>query len=142
MLGPIHLSKNKTIRNTLGPIRLSKNKTIRNTIGPIRLSKNKTIRNTLGLIHLSKNKRIRNTIGLIHLSKNKRIVTKQLTIGGTKQCLSQVGYICCKQTKSTNKFHIEYTKKTYKILHNLNCHSKFLNYLGYCILCPKNTICW
>ena len=34
-------------------------------------------------------------------------------------------------------FHSEYTKKTYKIFHNLNCHNKFLNYLGYCILCPK-----
>ena len=89
------------------------------------------------LIAYEKNKTTRNTLGPIHLSKNKRIVTKQLTIGGSKQCLSQVGNICCKQTKSTNTFHSEYTKKTYKIFHNLNCHSKFLNYLGYCILCLK-----
>ena len=59
-------------------------------------------------------------LGSIHFSKKKRIVTKQLTIGGSKQCLSQIGNICCKQTKLTNTFHSEYTKKTYKIFHNLD----------------------
>ena len=38
---------------------------------------------------------IRNTLGPTHPSENKRIVTKQLTIGGSKQCLSQIGNICC-----------------------------------------------
>ena len=102
----------------------------------INKSISKTFKST-PILAFRRNKNLKELIGQHHLSGNKKVSTHKHKIGGSRQCLSQIGNICCKQIVSTRTFKSSNTNKTYGIRHNLNCHSRNVIYLGECALCPK-----
>ena len=89
------------------------------------------------MITYRRNRNLRDLIGQTHLSKNKKITGYKKKSGKSSACLSRANNLCCKQVVDTNKFQSDNTGKTYYIRHFLNCHSRNVTYLGYCILCPR-----
>ena len=88
-------------------------------------------------IAFRRNRNLKSILGQTYLSKNKKVLKKNPIIGKCNQCLSKSNNLCCRQTISTSTFYNEYTGTIYNILHNLNCKSRFIIYLGNCTLCKK-----
>ena len=86
-----------------------------------------------------RNKNLRNLIGQVHLSRGRKILPKKTPkIVGCSPCLSSTKNKCCRQLTSSKTFKSDHTGEQFDIRHNLNCRSKNVIYLGYCLKCPYN----
>ena len=92
------------------------------------------------IISFKRNKNLRELIGQVHLKNDKPIKPgrRNISKGYCKPCLTRMNNLCCKQITSTSVYTSELTGKSFNIRHKLNCHSTWLIYLGYCILCAKH----
>ena len=86
-----------------------------------------------------RNKNLRDILGQTHLSRGKKIVksTKPDRYTGSYACLTSTKNQCCRHVQSTKTFSSDNTGETLRILHNLNCRSQNIIYLGHCALCPR-----
>ena len=91
------------------------------------------------MVAFRRNKNLRELIGQTHLSGNKKILplNKKKT-GSSRACLNHGNNQCCKHMTSTKTFQSHITKENFKIKHHLNCRSRNVIYLGYCILCKRS----
>jgi hypothetical protein len=91
------------------------------------------------MVAFRRNKNLRELIGQTHLSGNKKILplNKKKT-GSSRACLNHGNNQCCKHMTSTKTFQSHITKENFKIKHHLNCRSRNVVYLGYCILCKRS----
>ena len=89
-------------------------------------------------ITFCRNKNLKDWIGQTHLSHNKKITTtKKRKSGLSSACLSRANNQCCKHVITTKTFRSHRTGLIYQIIHNINCHSCNIIYLGECNLCPN-----
>ena len=86
-----------------------------------------------------RNKNLRNLIGQVHLSRGKKILPKKTPkIMGCSPCLSSTKNKCRRQLTSSKTFSSDHTGEQFDIRHSLNCRSRNVIYLGYCLKCPFN----
>ena len=86
-----------------------------------------------------RNKNLRDLIGQNQLRNNKLILPGNKILQGYSQaCLSKANNLCCQQVISTQTFRSDTTGKEFYIRHKLKCHSKYIIYLGFCVLCKKH----
>ena len=86
-----------------------------------------------------RNKNLRNLIGQVHLSRGRKILPmKPPKLTGCSPCLASTKNKCCRQLTSSKTFRSDHTEEQFDIRHNLNCRSKNVIYLGYCLKCPFN----
>ena len=91
------------------------------------------------VVAYKRNKNLRNLIGQMHLSKMKKILAKKPPkMTGCAPCLSSAKNKCCRQIADSKTFKSEQTGATYEIRHKLNCKSKNIIYLGYCLKCARH----
>ena len=91
-------------------------------------------------MHIKEEKALREMTGQVHLSNDKlnKPGRRNITKGYCKPCLTKLNNLCFKQIISTARFTNESTGQSFNIHHKLNCRSRWLIYIGYCILCPKH----
>ena len=87
------------------------------------------------MIAYRRNPNLRQLIGQHRIENGKVVKKKTKSTGKCTPCRSKQGNKCCKQVKGTSIFRNRFTKKEYRIFHNLTCKDKNVIYLLECTKC-------
>ena len=94
------------------------------------------LNNLQPMIAFRKNKSLKQLIGTNTIRNNQKFLTatQTTTAGQCTPCYTSPS-LCCQQVLKTTTFASTQTRETFKIFHQVTCHSNYVIYLSECILC-------